>query len=315
MSSLDRDKRRSYIVRKDVLSMIRQSELLGVSRKVVYSNSRAPCPIPLNVLHLVDRIYTESPYFGERRIRSVLLRDHHIRTSRKMIRRTMDTLGVRAMYPQKNTSLPNREHQKYPYLLRGLNINRRNQVWGCDITYIRLKGGFVYLVAIMDWYSRKVLAWKLSTTMDTRFCTLCLEEAIFLHGKPEIFNTDQGAQFTSEEFTEALKGYEIRISMDGKGRWVDNVFTERLWRSLKQNEVYRNEYASPREAFDGISRYFQKYNSYDPHQSLGYQTPDETYYGPKNTQTFSITIPENRTQKQKVSALFQDSFVPAFVLS
>lgn len=234
----------------------------------------------------------------------------------------MDTLGVQAMYPQRNTSLPNREHKKYPYLLKGLKIDRKNQVWGCDITYIRLKGGFVYLVAIIDWYSRKVLSWKLSTTMDTRFCIECLEEAVFFHGKPEIFNTDQGSQFTSEEFTGTLNGYEIQISMDGKGRWVDNVFTERLWRSLKQNEVYRNEYASPREAFEGISRYFRKYNSYDPHQSLGYQTPDETYYEHENTKKFPIVIPEKRTwerekQKQETQEIFtlQNSVIPALILS
>jgi putative transposase len=173
----------------------------------------------------------------------------------------------------------------------------------------------VYLVAIIDWYSRKVLAWKLSTTMDTRFCTECLSEAILLHGKPEIFNTDQGSQFTSEEFTEILKGYEIRISMDGKGRWVDNVFTERLWRSLKQNEVYRNDYESPLEAYKGISDYFKKYNSYDPHQSLGYQTPDETYYGCENTKKFPITIPEKRIWEQETSHILSCPLTPALVLS
>lgn len=315
MSSLDRDKRKSCLIRKDVLSIARQSELLGVSRKTPYWDPLSERPIPLNVLHLVDQIYTGSPYFGQRRIRKVLYRDHHIRVGRWMIRRTMNTLGIRAICPQKNTSIPNSEHKKYPYLLRGLKIERKNQVWGCDITYVRLKHGFVYLVAIIDWYSRKVLAWKLSTTMDTRFCTECLEEALFYHWKPEIFNTDQGSQFTSEEFTGTLKGYEIQISMDGKGRWVDNVFTERLWRSLKQNEVYRNDYESPLEAFKGISVYFHKYNSYDPHQSLGYQTPNETYYGDENTKKFPITIPENRIRKQETSALLQHTLTPTLALS
>ena len=160
-----------------------------------------------------------------------------------------------------------------------------------------------------------MLSWKLSTTLDTRFCVECLEEAIFFHGKPEIFNTDQGSQFTSEEFTGTLSGYEIRISMDGKGRWVDNVFTERLWRSLKQNEVYRNEYESPLKAFQGISAYFSKYNSYDPHQSLEYQTPDEIYYGCENMKKFPITIPESRFAKRETSIAFSHQLTPALVLS
>jgi len=295
--------------------MARQSELLGISRKAAYSKRSGERPVPLNVLHLVDRIYTESPYFGQRRIRKILSRDHRIRAGRWMIRRAMDVLGIRALCPQKNTSAPNREHKKYPYLLRGLRIDRKNQAWGCDITYVRLKGGFVYLVAIIDWYSRKVLSWKLSTTMEARFCVECLEGAVFLHGKPEIFNTDQGSQFTSEEFTGTLTGYEIRISMDGKGRWVDNVFTERLWRSLKQNEIYRNEYASPLEASEGISRYFRKYNSYDPHQSLGYRTPDEAYYGNGTTEIPPIEIPMDWVSKKEPFTTSVNELKSTLVLS
>ena len=299
-----------------VPSILRQSELLGVSRKVVYVDEiKEGSPIPTSILHLVDRIYVESPYFGQRRIRKALSRDHHVQAGRWMIRRAMNTLGIRALYPQKNTSIPNREHKKYPYLLKWLKIERINQVWGCDITYIRLEHGFDYLVAIIDWYSRKVLAWRLSTTMDTRFCTECLHEAVFYHGKPEIFNTDQGSQFTSEEFTGALQEYVIQISMDGKGRWVDNVFTERLWRSLKQNEVYRNAYESPLDALKWISAYFCKYNSYDPHQSLGYQTPDEVYYGGEDVKKFPITIPRERIMKQETFMTLSAILTPALVLS
>ena len=303
MSSLGSNQRKVCVSKSDTLSLKRQSELLSVTRKCVYYIGIQK-DIPVNLLNSIDRIYTESPYFGQRRIRITLSRDYRIEVGRWMIRRAMNTLGIQTLYPRKNTSIPNVVHKKYPYLLKWLKIERINQVWGCDITYIRLEHGWVYLVAIIDWYSRKTLAWKVSTTMDVRFYVDCLTEAVEVHGKPEIFNTDQGSQFTSEVFTGTLKWYEIKISMDGKGRWVDNVFTERLWRSLKQNEVYRNAYVSPLDAFRGISAYFRKYNSYDPHQSLGYKTPDEVYYGDENVKRFPLIIPRERTLRKETFTTF-----------
>ena len=189
----------------------------------------------------------------------------------------MRKIGIQALYPKKKTSLPGFGHQIYPYLLKDLTIDRPNQVWATDITYIPMAKGFLYCIAIIDWYSRKVLAWRLSNTMDTGFCLEALEEALETYGKPDIFNTDQGAQFTSEAFTDKLKEQSIKISMDGKGRWVDNVMIERLWRSLKYEEVYLKAYETPRQAEREIGNYFQFYNTRRRHQALGDLTPDEVY--------------------------------------
>lgn len=191
----------------------------------------------------------------------------------------MQQMGIRALYPKANTSRPGKGHKVYPYLLRGLAIDRPNQAWATDISYIPMAKGFVYVVAIMDWYSRKVLAWCVSNSMDADFCVEALEEAISRYGAPEIFNTDQGAQFTSEAFTGALKAADISISMDGKGRWVDNVFVERLWRSLKYEEVYLKAYESVKEARQGIGAYFEFYNTERRHQGLNRMTPDQMYAG------------------------------------
>jgi putative transposase len=190
----------------------------------------------------------------------------------------MREMGLRALYPKRNLSKRNHAHKVYPYLLKGLVIDRPNQVWATDVTFVPMAKGFLYLVAIIDWYSRKVLAWELSNSMDARFCVEALEKALRTYGKPEIFNTDQGAQFTSDAFTSVLKDHEIRISMDGKGRWVDNVFVERLWRSLKYEEVYLKAYDDVAEARKGIAKYFGLFNQDRRHQSLNKRTPDQVYY-------------------------------------
>ena len=226
---------------------------------------------------LIDRCHLKHPFYGSRRIRD-WLEDHGYRVNRKKVQRLMRTMDLAAQYPKHNLSLANLAHKVYPYLLQGLVIDRPNQVWATDITYIPMARGFVYLVAIMDWYSRKVLSWRVSNTLDTSFCVDALEEAIEACGAPEIFNTDQGSQFTSEEFTGVLKRHDIRISMDGKGRWVDNVFVERLWRSVKYEDVYLKAYDSMAAVKASPGRYFAFYNTERRHQSLDRRTPDSVYY-------------------------------------
>jgi putative transposase len=225
---------------------------------------------------LIDEIHLKRPFYGSRRIRDNL-QDLGHSVNRKKVQRLMRLMGITALYPKANTSRPGKRHKVYPYLLKGLTIDRPNQVWATDLTYIPMAKGFVYVVAIMDWYSRKVLAWRVSNTMDADFCVDALEGAISRYGAPDIFNTDQGAQFTSEAFTGVLKAAGIRISMDGKGRWVDNVFVERLWRSLKYEEIYLKAYDSVAEARLGIGNYFSFYNRERRHQSLDRQTPDQVY--------------------------------------
>lgn len=226
---------------------------------------------------LIDRCHLKYPFYGSRRIRDWLEDQGHI-VNRKRVQRLMRTMGLVALYPKRNLSLANQAHKVYPYLLRNLVIDRSNQVWATDITYIPMAKGFVYLVAVMDWYSRRVLSWRVSNTLDTRFCIDALEEAIERHGAPEIFNTDQGSQFTSDDFIGVLKEHDIRISMDGKGRWMDNVFIERLWRSVKYEEVYLKAYEDISSAKASLCQYFEFYNSQRRHQSLDRQTPDQVYY-------------------------------------
>jgi len=228
-------------------------------------------------MKLIDQCYLERPFYGTRRVKDWLLDNHGLVVNRKRIQRLRRLLAIETLYPKRNLSLVNHRHYVYPYLLRGLDINPANQVWSTDITYIPMAKGFVYLVAVMDWYSRRVLSWRVSTTMDTRFCVEALEEAIEKYGCPEIYNTDQGSQFTSDDFTLVLKKNDIRISMDGKGRWVDNVFVERLWRRVKYEEVYLNAYDTVAEARESSGVYFEFYNSERRHQSLDRQTPDTVY--------------------------------------
>jgi len=227
-------------------------------------------------LRLIDEQYTRRPFYGSRKMVTYLKGQGHW-VNRKRVQRLMRILGLAGMAPGPNTSRPHPQHKVYPYLLRGVVVERPNQVWSTDITYIRLAHGFVYLVAVIDWYSRKVLSWRISNTLDTAFCVDCLEEAIQRYGNPEIFNTDQGCQFTSDSFTGVLKAHGIAISMDGRGRALDNIFVERLWRSVKYEDVYLKGYANPMELMIGLTEYFVFYNDERPHQSLGNRTPTEVY--------------------------------------
>jgi putative transposase len=254
----------------------RQCEILELSRSSVYYRA---VPIPeadLALMRRIDEIHLKLPFFGSRRIRDRLQREGYT-VNRKKVQRLMHLMGISALYPKRRTSLPDQGHRVYPYLLRDMTIERPNQVWCSDICYIPMARGFLYLVAIMDWYSRKVLSWRLSNTLDTQFCVDALEQALRRYGTPEIFNTDQGAQFTSDSFTKVLQDAGVRISMDGKGRWIDNVFIERLWRSLKYEEVYLKAYETVAEAIRGIGDYFDLYNEERPHQALARLTPNEVY--------------------------------------
>jgi putative transposase len=230
----------------------------------------------LALLGLIDAEYTRHPFYGSRKIK-IYLCGLGYKINRKRVQRLMGILGLAGMAPGPNTSRRHPQHKVYPYLLRGVNVIRPNQVWSTDITYIRLARGFVYLVAVIDWYSRKVLSWRLSNTLDRLFCVDCLEQALQTYGTPEIFNTDQGSQFTSEAFTGVLKTHSIGISMDGRGRALDNIFVERLWRNVKHEDVYLNGYATMSGLLIGLTKYFLFYNTERPHQSLGYDTPDEVY--------------------------------------
>ena len=263
--------------RTDPLPVSRQCELLELPRSTFYHVPKPVTDEELELMALIDRCHLEHPYYGSRRIRDWLEDEGH-RVNRKRVQRLMRTMGLAALYPKRNLSLANQAHTVYPYLLRNLVVDRPNQVWATDVTYIPMARGFVYLVAIMDWYSRRVLSWRVSNTLDASFCVEALNEAIETYGAPEIFNTDQGSQFTSEEFTGVLKQHDIRISMDGKGRWVDNVFVERLWRSVKYEEVYLRAYDSIDDARASLGRYFAFYNAKRRHQSLDRQTPDSVYY-------------------------------------
>lgn len=263
---------------QESLPVTRQCELLDIPRSSFY-----PAPVPvsdeeLRLMRLIDECHLKLPFYGSRRIKNWLFDEHGLTVNRKRIQRLLRTMSIETLYPKRNLSLANQQHKVYPYLLRNLTIDRPNQVWATDITYIPMALGFVYLVAIMDWYSRRVLSWRVSTTMDDSFCVDALEEAIEHYGAPEIFNTDQGSQFTGDDFTGVLKSNDINISMDGKGRWVDNVFVERLWRSVKYEEVYLKAYDSVGDARRSLAAYFEFYNTKRRHQSLDELTPDTVYF-------------------------------------
>jgi putative transposase len=259
-------------------SVRRQCELLRVSRSGLYYEPEPTHPEQLALMRRIDELHLKYPFYGSRRLTESLRREGR-EVNRKRVQRLMRLMGLEAIAPKPKTSEPHPEHVVYPYLLRGLSIARVNQVWATDITYIPMRGGFGYLVAILDWYSRRVLSWRLSNTLDSSFCVEALEEALARFGPPKIFNTDQGAQFTADAFTEPLRQRGIAISMDGKGRCLDNVFVERLWRSLKYEEVYLHAYDGMDEARIGIGRYLRFYNGERPHQALGYQTPAAFYDG------------------------------------
>ena len=260
------------------LPVTRQCELLNLNRSTVYYQGAGVSDEDLALMRRIDEMHLRRPFYGSRRLRD-WLQDEGYGVGRKRVRRLMRLMGIRALYPRPHTSKPGKGHKIYPYLLRDLTIERPNQVWATDITYIPMARGFVYLVAIMDWYSRKVLAWRLSNSMESDFCVEALEEALTHYGSPKIFNTDQGAQFTSEAFTGVLIDAGVDISMDGKGRWVDNVFVERLWRSVKYEDVYLKAYETVAEARDGIGTYFEFYNHERRHQGLDRRTPEQVYTG------------------------------------
>ena len=232
----------------------------------------------LKLMRLIDEEYTRHPFYGSRKMRDYLGRCDY-KVNRKRVQRLMRIMGIQSIAPKPDTSAPRKEHKTYPYLLKGMKIEKPNQVWCSDITYIRMSGGFVYLTAVMDWYSRYVLSWEVSTTMDDIFCVNALQSAIRRFGKPEIFNTDQGSQYTSNNFTGVLKQHKIKISMDGKGRCMDNIFIERLWRSVKYEEVYIKEYSNVKELINALKQYFEFYNFERSHQSLNRNTPAEIYFG------------------------------------
>jgi putative transposase len=262
----------------DALPITRQCQILELSRSSVYYRPAAPSDETLRLMRRIDELHLEFPFYGSRKL-LVLLRREGFQVGRRRVQSLMREMGIEALYRKPNLSRPDKAHKKWPYLLRDLEINRPRQVYCTDITYIPLAKGFAYLVAVMDWHSRKVLSWRLSNTMEADFCVEALEEALYRHGRPEIFNTDQGSQFTSDEFTGVLLQAGVQISMDGKGRWMDNVFIERLWRSLKYEEVYLKAYDSIPEARRQIGAYFEMYNRRRPHQALDDRTPDEVFYG------------------------------------
>ncbi len=269
--------RRAQIHVDHALSRTRRCELLGVARSTAYYQPQAISDEELALMRQIDKIHLAWPFYGSRRIAEDLT-ERGQSVNRKRVQRLMRQMGIRALYPRQRTSQPGKGHTIYPYLLRNLVIERPNQVWASDITYIPMAKGFMYLVVILDWHSRRVLAWRLSNTLETDFCLEALDEALRRFGKPEIFNTDQGVQFTCDAFTRVLKDHDIDISMDGKGRWVDNVFVERLWRSVKYEDVYLRAYETPRQLREGLTRYFNFYNTERRHSALDGRTPDAVYF-------------------------------------
>jgi len=276
------------------LSIVCQCTLLDISRSGLYYQPKGISEEDLTLMKLIDRQYLATPFYGARKIAAWLKSQGH-RVNRKRVRRLMRIMGLNAIYRRPRTSKPAPGHKIYPYLLSDMKITRPNQVWAADITYIPMARGFLYLVAIIDWYSRYVLSWRLSNTLDASFCIEALQEAL-KKGKPEIFNTDQGAQFTSEAFTGLLQQHGVRISMDGKGSYNDNLFIERLWRSVKYEEVYLKAYEDGKEAKVGISNYFRFYNTERPHQALGYRIPAEVFN----------SIPVEATSRGMVESLTLD---------
>jgi len=265
------------IERAHELPIKRQAELVSISRGAAYYTPRPVSEADLHLMRRIDELHLELPFAGARMLRD-LLRGEGLQVGRKHMTTLMRRMGITALYRKPNTSKKASGHTIHPYLLRHLPITRANQVWAMDISYIPMARGFVYLAAVMDWHSRRVLAWRLSISMDTEFCIEAVQEAIVRYGTPEIFNTDQGSQFTSSAFTGLLNDHGIRISMDGKGCWRDNVFVERLWRSIKYEEVYLHAYESVSQARTGIARYIDFYNTRRPHSSLGAHTPDVVYF-------------------------------------
>jgi putative transposase len=264
-------------VNDKVIPMTRQCELLSLSRSSFYYRPTPVSDYNLHLMDLIDRQYTLDPAYGVPRMKIWLKRQGH-KVNRKRVARLMRMMGLQGIAPKKRLSIPNKEHKVYPYLLKNVDVTKPNQVFCSDITYIPMRKGFIYLVAVMDWYSRYVLSWKVSITLDAAFCVEALKEALVI-GTPRIFNTDQGSQFTSKDFTDVLTDHNIRISMDGKGRVFDNIFIERLWRTVKYEEVYLKDYANVWEAVRNLGNFFRRYNEERIHTAIGGRTPYEVYYG------------------------------------
>ena len=258
------------------LSLRRQCELIGLNRSSYYYQPATESPLNLTLMRLIDEQYLRTPFYGYPKMTEYLRQVKKYQVNPKRVYRLMPLMGLRAVAPRPRTSRPHPEHKVYPYLLRGVDITRSNQVWSADITYIPMQRGFMYLVAILDWHSRYILSWEVSNTLDGDFCLLALERAL-QHGQPEIFNTDQGAQFTARAFTTRLEQAEIKISMDGKGRVFDNIFIERLWRTVKYEHIYLSDYTTGLELVAGLANYFDFYNYERFHQSLDYRTPAQVY--------------------------------------
>ncbi len=273
---MSRERRREMVDRQNpALSTLRQCALLDISRSSLYYRRKGTSSEDLAVMKAIDQQFLVTPFYGSRRM-TVWLSRQGYSLGRKRVQRLMRSMGLTAVYRRPRTSQPGPGHKVYPYLLGSMEITKPNRVWAADITYIPMARGFLYLVAIMDWHSRYVVAWNLSNTLDANFCVEALEEALS-NGKPEVFNTDQGSQFTSDGFTGLLESHGVRISMDGKGRYMDNIFVERLWRTVKYEEVYLKAYSNGREAKAGLDAYFRFYNTERPHQALGYRTPAEVF--------------------------------------
>jgi len=266
------------IDRSNELSIVKQCQILNLSRSTVYYQPWPVSPADLALMRRIDELHLELPFAGARMLRDILKREGHNRLGRRHVSSLMELMGITALYCKPNTSKRHPGHLVYPYLLRGLAIDCPNQVWAADITYIRMRRGFLYLFAVLDWASRRVLSWRLSNTLTTDFCMEAVSEAIARYGTPKIFNSDQGSQFTSLEFTKLLKDHGIAISMDGKGAWRDNVFVERLWKSVKYEEVYLHAYDTVRAAELGLGKYLTFYNQSRPHTALDGNTPDEVYF-------------------------------------
>lgn len=264
------------------LPVTRQCELLGLPRSSFYYQPEPPSEDDQRMMRRIDELYLAYPFYGSRQMARALRREGHT-INRKRVQRLMRLMGLEAIYQKPNLSRPDAAHKIYPYLLRHLAVTRPNQVWATDITYVPLQGGFIYLCAVIDWFSRRVLAWELSNTLDATFCVRAVARAITAHGVPEIFNTDQGCQFTSTEFTQPLLELGVKLSMDGKGRALDNVFVERLWRTVKYEEIHLRGYVSVVDAHAHLDRYFRFYNHRRPHSSLDDRTPDEAFREPLPT--------------------------------
>ncbi len=287
------------------LTLKTQSALLSLNRSGLYYRPQPPSPEEVALKHRIDELYTAHPFYGSRRIAVLLHRN------RKAIQRHMREMGIAGICPSRNLSKNSAEHRVFPYLLRHITADHPNHVWGIDITYIRLHAGWMYLVAVLDWFSRYVVSWELDQTLEIEFVLTAVERALS-QATPEIWNSDQGSQFTSPQYTERLLAANVQISMDGRGRAMDNIFTERLWRSVKYEEVYLHEYASPREARQGLTRYFEFYNHERPHQALDYQTPAQIYFQREEAQARShqVTLPtQNMYSNQKGQSLTQSIFV------